>query len=94
MKRISTTSTAISVVYGVVLSTGLLTIALGMIARLNDTSLVEYYQYVFPRFRGGAVPAQIPGWGYVVFVLYTGAAAAIAVHTRKRIEAGQRRRTR
>lgn len=93
MKRISATSTAISVVHAVVVSTGLLTITLGMIARLNDTSFVEYYQYIFPRFRGGTTPAQIPAWGYIAFVLYTGVAAAIAVHTRKRIEEWQRRRS-
>jgi len=89
MKRISVTSTATGIVYGVVMATGLLTITLSVIARLNDTSFVEYYQYMFPRFRGGMAPSQIPVWGYVAFVLYTGVAAMIAVYARRRIEASR-----
>lgn len=87
MKRISTISTAISAVYAVVMATGLLTITLSVIARVNDTSFVEYYQHIFPRFRGGAVTSPMPMWGYVAFALYTGLAAMIAVLARKRIDA-------
>ena len=86
MKRIPMLSTAFSVAYATVMATGLLTITLGVVALINHTSFVEYYEYVFPRFRGGMQPTHIPSWGYVVFVLYTGIAAIIATQARKRIE--------
>jgi hypothetical protein len=93
MKRIPFMSITASVAYAVVVATGALTVTLGLIAFVNDTSFVEYYQYMFPRFRGGATHVQIPALGYVAFVIYTGLAAAIASHTRKRIDAWQRRHT-
>jgi hypothetical protein len=90
--KISAMSTAISVAYAVVMATGLLTITLGLIAFVNDTSFVEYYQYVFPRFRGGKPPIRIPVFAYAWFVMYIAVAATIAVHARKRIDAWHRRR--
>jgi len=94
MKPISVVSTAISVAYAVVMSTGLLMIVLSLIAFVNGTSFVEYYQSVFPRFRGGAAQVHIPLFGYVAFVMYIIVAASVAVHARKRIEAWQRRHAR
>ena len=73
------------------MATGILTITLGVVAFANDTSFVEYYQYIFPRFRGGAPQAHMPVLGYLTFVVYVGVAAAIAVHARKRIDGWQRR---
>lgn len=86
MKRIPVVSTVLSVGYATIVATGLLTITLATVALINDTSFVEYYEYIFPRFRGGLQLTRIPAWGYVVFVLYTGAAATIAAHARKRFE--------
>jgi hypothetical protein len=93
MKQIPGMSTAVSVGYAVVVATGALTVTLSVIAFVNNTSFVEYYQYVFPRFRGGATPVTIPMLGYLAFIIYTGVAATVAVHTRKRIDAWQRRHT-
>jgi hypothetical protein len=86
MKPISVVSTAFGVAYAAVIAIGLLTVTLGAVALINHTSFVEYYEYIFPRFRGGAHGAHIPSWGYVAFVVYTGVAATIAVHARKRFE--------
>lgn len=77
---------ALSSAYAVVVATGVLTISLSLTAWVNDTSFVEYYQYVFPRFRGGTAGAHIPAFGYVAFVMYIGIAASVAVQTRKRIQ--------
>ena len=82
----SATFIVLSTAYAVVLVTGILTISLSLTAWANDTSFVEYYQYVFPRLRGGTPGVRIPASGYVVFVMYIAAAASVAIHARKRIE--------
>jgi hypothetical protein len=66
-----------------VVATGTLTICLSVFAWANGTSFVEYYQYVFPRLRGGTPGIHIPTFGYVAFMLYVGMAALVAIHTRK-----------
>jgi len=78
--------------YAIVVATGILTISLSVTAWASGTSFVEYYQYVFPRLRGTAPATRIPAFGYVVFVMYIGVAASVAIHARKRIEAWARRR--
>jgi len=93
MKPNPAISTAISVAGAVVMATGLLTITLGVIAFVNDTPFVEYYEYVFPRFRGRASYVHIPLMGYVAFVMYIGVAAIIAVLARRQIDTWQRRHT-
>jgi hypothetical protein len=69
----------------VTLATGLLVIGLTVAAWVNGTNVVEYYQYLFPRFRGASPPPSLPTAGYVVFGAYIIIAASIAVHTRRRI---------
>ncbi|HYC60694.1 MAG TPA: hypothetical protein VEK79_14105 [Thermoanaerobaculia bacterium] len=77
---------ALSTAYAVVVATGVLTITLCLTAWMNDTSFVEYYQYVFPRFRGRTAGVHIPAFGYVAFVMYVSVAASVAVQARKSIE--------
>jgi len=86
-------STGISVAGAVVIATGLLTITLGVIGLVNGTAFVEYYEYIFPRFRGGASQVRIPMLGYAAFTIYIGMAATIAVLLRRRIDDWQRRHT-
>ncbi len=83
---LSATFTVLGTAYAVVLATGILTISLSLTAWANNTSFVEYYQYVFPRFRGTSIGVRIPTFGYVAFVMYVGIAASVAVRARKRIE--------
>jgi hypothetical protein len=83
---LSATFIALSTAYAVVVATGVLTISLSLTAWVNHTSFVEYYQYVFPRLRGGTAGVQIPTSGYVAFVMYIGIASSVAVHARKRIQ--------
>jgi hypothetical protein len=75
----------LSALYATAVATGALTICLSVIARVNGTSFVEYYQYVFPRLRGGTPGIHIPLFAYVAFMLYIGVAALVAIHSRKRI---------
>jgi hypothetical protein len=70
-------------VYAVVVATGILTITLTIIAWANGTSFVEYYQYIFPRLRGGTATVRIPPLGYAAFVLYVSVAALLAIHARR-----------
>jgi len=91
MKPNAAISTGISVAGAVVIATGLLTITLGVIGFVSDTPFVEYYEYIFPRFRGSASPVRIPVLGYAAFTIYIGMAATIAVLMRHRIAAWQRR---
>ncbi len=93
MKPNAVISTAISVAGAVVVATGLLTITLGVIGFVNGTPFVDYYESIFPRFRGGASQAHLPAIGYAAFTLYIVVAASIAMLTRRRIEAWQRRDT-
>jgi hypothetical protein len=93
MKPNTVISTGISVAGAVVMATGLLTITLGVIGFVNGTPFVEYYEYIFPRFRGGAAPLPIPLMGYAAFTIYIVVAASIAMLTRRRIDAWQRRHT-
>jgi predicted permease len=93
MKPNAAISTGISVAGSVIVATGLLTITLGVIGFVNGTPFIEYYEYVFPRFRGGAPQVHIPALGYLAFVMYIGVAAVLAVLARRRIEAWQRRHT-
>jgi hypothetical protein len=86
VKRISLVSAAFGIGYAAVMATGLLTMTFGVLALINHTSFVEYYEYIFPRFRGGAQSEHIPWWGYVTFVVYTGVAATIAADARRRFE--------
>lgn len=74
-----------SAFYATAVATGTLTICLSFIAWAKGTSFVEYYQYVFPRLRGGTPGIHIPALGYVAFVLYIGVAALVAIHSRKRM---------
>lgn len=76
---------ALSAFYATAVATGTLTICLSLIAWANGTSFVEYYQYVFPRLRGGTPGIHIPPFGYVAFMLYISMAALVAIHSRKRI---------
>lgn len=94
MKPNAAISTGISVAGAVVMATGLLTITLGIIGFANSTPFVEYYEYVFPRFRGGASPTHLPLLGYAAFAIYIAVAATIAVLMRHRIDDWQRQRTR
>ena len=87
MKPISVVSTVASAIYAVVLSTGLLTTTLCVIAAFHSTSFVEYYEDVFPRSRGGVWPIHMSAWGYAAYVTYIVVATMIAVQTRKRIAA-------
>lgn len=90
---ITATLTALSVGYAVVVATGLLTLGLGIVASLNHASFVEYYQYVFPHYRGGGpTRTDIPAFGYVAFVIYIVVAAVVAVNARKRMERAWSRR--
>jgi hypothetical protein len=82
---LSATFIALSVGHAVVFATGLLTISLSLLALAKGTNAVEYYQYVFPRFRGPGPGMRIPLFGYVVFVMYVGCAASIAIRMRQRI---------
>jgi hypothetical protein len=75
----------LSAFYATTVATGTLTICLSIIAWVNGTSFVEYYQYVFPRLRGATPGIHIPAFGYVAFMLYIGVATLVAIHTRKRI---------
>jgi predicted permease len=93
MKPNAVISTGLSVAGAVVMATGLLTITLGVIGFVNGTPFVEYYEYIFPRFRGGAAPLHIPLMGYAAFTMYIVVAASIAMLTRRRIDAWQRRHT-
>jgi hypothetical protein len=79
--------TVFSSAYAVVVATGILTITLGVIAWANDTSFVEYYQYVFPRFRGRSGYVPTPPLGYMAFVMYVAVAALVAIHARKHLKA-------
>jgi len=83
MKRI--VSILASAIYAVVLSTGLLTITLCIVSALHRTSFVEYYEDIFPRYRGGISPIHMPSWGYAAYVAYIVVATTIALQTRKRI---------
>jgi len=93
MKPYAAISTGISVASAVVIATGLLTITLGVIGLVNGTPFVEYYEYIFPRFRGGAPHVRIPALGYAAFTIYIGMAATIAVLMRRRIDARRKRHT-
>jgi hypothetical protein len=93
MKLNAVTATAISVAGAVVVATGLLTITLGVIGFVNGTPFVDYYEYIFPRFRGGTSQAHVPAIGYAAFTLYIVVAASIAMLTRRRIDARQRHQT-
>lgn len=75
----------LSAAFAVVFATGLLTIALSLAALINGSNVVEYYEYVFPRFRGGSPAVHIPTFGYVIFVAYVGLAASVAIRARRRI---------
>ena len=89
---LTVTFTVASSVYAVVVATGILTITLSVIAWANDTSFVEYYQYIFPRLRGGAATLRIPLLGYAAFALYVTVAALLAIHARKRLDAWSHQR--
>jgi hypothetical protein len=90
---LTATSIVASSMYATVVATGLLTIGLSVTAVIKGTSFVDYYQYVFPQFRGGATAVHIPAFGYVAFIVYIAIAASVAIHTRKRItQAWSRRR--
>lgn len=74
-----------SAFYATAVATGALTICLSVFAWAKGTSFVEYYQYVFPRLRGGTAGVHIPALGYVAFMLYIGVAAVVAIHSRRRM---------
>jgi hypothetical protein len=93
MKPNTVISTGISVAGAVVMATGLLTITLGVIGFINGTPFVEYYEYIFPRFRGGASQGHIPVLGYAAFTTYIVVAASVAMLMRRRIDAWQQRHT-
>ncbi|MFL6245939.1 MAG: hypothetical protein ACJ74H_07950 [Thermoanaerobaculia bacterium] len=82
---ISMTSILLAACYAITLATGLLSIGLTIAAWLNGTNVVEYYQYLFPHFRGAAPHVSVPRSGYAVFGVYIIVAASIAVHTRRRL---------
>jgi hypothetical protein len=83
---LSATFIVLSTVYAVVVATGALTIVLCLTAWAHHTSFVEYYQYVFPRFRGGAGVTRIPTFGYGAFLAYIVTATSVAVYARRWIE--------
>jgi|GEM_PF-3058796 len=91
---LTATFTVASSVYAVVVATGILTITLSVIAWANGTSFVEYYQYIFPRLRGGIATLRIPLLGYAAFALYVTVAALLAIHARKRLHAWSHQRDR
>jgi predicted permease len=82
----TTTFIVFSSVYAIVIAMGTLTIALSLTAWANGTNFVEYYQYVFPHFRGTSPGMQIPPFGYAAFLMYIAVAASVAIHARKRFE--------
>ena len=73
----------LSAFHATAIASGTLTICLSVFAWANGTSFVEYYQYVFPRLRGGTPGIHIPTSAYIAFVVYIGVAALVAIHTRK-----------
>lgn len=75
-----------SSVYAIVIAMGTLTIALSLTAWANHTSFVEYYQFVFPHYRGTSPGTRIPTAGYAAFLMYIAVAASVAIHARKRFE--------
>jgi hypothetical protein len=89
---LTATFTVASSLYAVIVATGVLTITLSVIAWANGTSFVEYYQYIFPRLRGGAATLRTPPLGYAAFVRYVSVAVLLAIHTRRRFEAAWSRR--
>jgi hypothetical protein len=69
--------------YGVVLTTGVLTLLFILIAATRGMTAVDLYAQTFPRFRG-AGEAQIPPIGYAIFVLYIMISSGIAIFSRRR----------
>src|SRR4051812_2601599 len=89
---LTATFTIASSLYAVVVATGVLTITLSVVAWANDTSFVDYYQFIFPRLRGGTATVRIQPLGYAAFALYVSVAALLAIHARRRLEAAWRDR--
>jgi hypothetical protein len=70
--------------YGVLITTGALTLVLVIAAAMSGGSVTDLFAEVFPRFRGGTNTTQIPGLGYAIFIIYTVVASTIAVMSRRR----------
>lgn len=70
--------------YGVLVTTGALTLVFVIAAAIGGTSVIDLYAETFPRLRGGAPGTRIPVLGYAVFVLYIVVASGIAVISRWR----------
>jgi hypothetical protein len=78
---------AIAAGYAVIVATGLLTIAIAVIAWINGSSVADLYTEFFPRYRGSAGPMRIPAGVQIIFIIYVVVAAQMAIFFRKRVAA-------
>ena len=72
-------------IYGVLVTTGALTLVLVGAAAMSGGSVTDLFAEVFPRFRGGPSATRIPALGYAIFIIYTVVASAIAMMSRRRL---------
>lgn len=82
---ISIAAILLAALIAISMATGLLTIGFTIAARIDGTTVVDYYHDLFPTYRGTPHPVVLSRAAYFVFGAYTVVASLIAVFTRRRL---------